>query len=101
MEQFEPFIGICDFCYPNYGNEIRVASGLLDKDGNWIGGYTKEKHEKYMEFITEYQKDKLMVVVDIDSEFGTHVCLKHMLEIASSMAAMEQSELRKRYDVGH
>ena len=54
-----------------------------------------------MEFITEYQKDKLMVVVDIDSEFGTHVCLKHMLEIASSMAAMEQSELRKRYDVGH
>lgn len=91
--EFPIIAGICSFCFPNHSNKLMEEAGFHTKNGNWKGGYTKEKDLKYKNFRKEFEKDRLKNVVPINLDYGVYLCKDHLLKLVQQLEKTEQQQL--------
>jgi len=76
---------ICDSCYPNHWDDIqKLATHLIDKNGNWKGGWSMKKYKEFSAISDEYSKDKKTSCLMLDDGCG-YICKKCLLELTESM----------------
>jgi hypothetical protein len=83
---------ICDFCHPKWQQELAVLHAhLINKHGQWIGGFSKNKSQEASKIQVDFKKSKAVPCLCIDFDQDTYICSKHLIELAKKLE--KESEL--------
>ena len=88
MKTANLYIGnqVCDFCNPDHHEQLwELVGHLVNRQGMWIGGWTKEKAAKWQEIREKFEKDLRKPCFCIEEATGQYICGKHLIELAYRM----------------